>query len=346
MGKLLSVKQFSALALGQKNPPWHLGNLCALYNQTPISLKQSIAALSAAETVVFVSAGIYSNDYLLSYFSGNYDSQSLKNRGYDNDKYTKDQSFNLYWDWNATSGHDLTSILEHILKPSGLSISYLSPAINIPTQESLDNFVLEGNIIGLVGTYAAFASLNVKELPPYPSTWTAEDNSIANTSSIILNGFFAPYDETYSSDLINDANAQPLAALFPGVSSDEVGTGLLGVVRLNGGVNTKQVLVTWLALFRNSVLRLTSNLLAAPMSTGIEGAIAALNTYTDWIKGLSTLKITDVPPSIEISIPPGSPLLSISEISYRVAGPPPTTFGISAYTLNQDFTSSGGTIGD
>jgi hypothetical protein len=327
MAKPLSVRQFAALALGQKQPPWHLGSLCGLYNVRPLSLKSSVEALSKATAVIYVQAGVLSD---LEQLVGDEDPSSGGIVGID-------ESFNSYWTSDAVS--NLQS-LEQLLKACGVVISYFDPG----------EAGLEGSLIGLAGTYADLAALNVKELPGNPSTWTSSESATAKASSFLLNSLagnsaLVAFGQQQLDGLATNPNALPLAALFPGASSDTSSAGLLGVVGLNQGVNVTQVLITHYNKIHNVMRDVTYNLCCRPYLDGLDGANAAIKIFSDWITFLSTLAVTDLPPSIEISSPPGTPLFSISEIVYQIGdNSSGGTVSVSQFTVNPDGTSAGGVV--
>jgi hypothetical protein len=326
----LSVQQFAAIALGQSKAPWHLGNLCALYNQSPISLKNSLAALSAAQTVIFVDALRVSTS--TAWQSTYADATQATGEP------TSDDNFNTYWAFGSLQPTDLTSLAE-LLKPSGAFISYLGDGVTVAS-----------GVIGITGTFAELASLNVTEVPGYPSSWTPNDLDAVNHSSFLLNGLaggiaYTDYDKTQDTGVdAPNPYAQPLAALSPGVSSDRVGTGLLGVVGLNQGVNALQALIGLVNQARAIILSLTANLSSMPALQGIDASVAAINTFTQWLTYLKALTITDIPPSITISAAPGSQPFSISEIIYTIEDASQATFSISEFIVNADGTSTGGVI--
>ena len=340
MSKLLSIKQFAALALGQGQPPWHLGNLCALYNQQNISLKNSIAALSAAQAVVFVNAATYSEavNYLPDPQWGTVE--------------TPDQNILSCWLWAAPGQPDLVS-LTRILQPCGASISYLSPE-TLPTSSAPDEInagrkIQPYNIIGITGTFGDLVSLNVKEVPAYPSTWTADDLAVAENAAFLLNGLSGELAFEASGGSVYDTEparynpyAQPLAALCPGVSSDTSSTGLLGILTLNQGVNTNQILISLCQMIRDTMVSVISNIYGPPLPEGIVAALASLNALTVWLTDLQALILTNLPDSIAMSFAAGSPPFSISEIMFQV--PDSADITIGEFTVNADGTSNGGVL--
>jgi hypothetical protein len=349
MARLLSVKQFAALALGQAKPPWHLGYLNWLYSKSTISLKSAIAELSATQAVVFVNAGTYSGTKTLrqwltvKYYNG-VDTLS---------SYTEDQSFTMYWYWNSLGLADQNA-LQAMLKPNGVSISYFSPA----DHNSWDNsdYVIEaGNVIGLVGTYADLVSLNVKQIPADPSTWTSNDLGVASKAGFLLAGFAPTLNFRYKMigpphDYASSENwmmagpnpyALPLAALYPGVSSDTVGTGLLGIVGLNQGVSTTQFMVGILATTRRFLLDIETSKYAMPLPQAIQTMIASITSHQAWVKGALNTVLADAP-ATKFATQPGVPALTISEVTYELQDGTGTTFTTSALTLNADGTVTGG----
>jgi hypothetical protein len=325
MAKSLSVKQFAALALGQLNPPWHLGYLCWLYNQRGISLKSSLTALSATQTVVFVNAGKYS-DLVRDQGGTDVSGKTI----------TADMAVNLYWSQGGTD----TVALAALLKPNGVEISYISPAAE---------GVAAGNVVGLVGTYADLVSLNVTQIPAYPSAWSTDQTQVATQASFLLNelaGGQAFYQDVASQpgNSVETTNpyAQPLAALSPGVSSDTIGTGLLAVVGLNMGVNTTQFMISILASTRNFLLDVLTNTYAKPLPQSVEAVIALIASHRTWIQNALNTVLTDVPPPGEFAVQPGVPVLTVSEVTYELQDGTGTKFTTSALTVSADGTVTGG----
>ena len=339
MGKLLSITQFAAIALGQSKGPWHLGNLCALYNQQSISLKQSIAALSAAEAVVFVNVA----------------SKNTLPIGYSSTAVTTanaDGQLNMYWYWDALASDDIQALAK-LLKPSGCSISYLSPGSNNGEDEYDNPAVYEFNIIGIAGTFAQLASLNIKEVPALPSKWAAADITNVKNAPFLLNnlsslawnsspeGGAAPTN----ANGLNTANlgSQPLGALSTGVSANQSGLGLLGVAGLNAGDNAIQYFLNLFNRISDTGVKLAMNLDTDPMLQSVDNAIATFAAFKDFVNNLQNVPFIVPTDPMTLTFENGV-FLTVSEVDYQAPGATPATFSISAYTINTDGTNTGGVV--
>jgi hypothetical protein len=336
MSKSLTIQQFAAIALGQSQPPWHLGSLCALYGQQPISLKKSIAALSTAVAVVFVNVSSNYNNYL--YFD---QSGALVAN--------PDSVIETYWYWSAPSQADLAT-LATALKPNGCSISYLSPG---PSEEDTETatsaVVLGSNIVGITGTFADLASLNITAVPGSPSKWTAADITVVKNASFLFNNLAglawdsSPAGKASANGLLGNPAPQALGALSAGVSTGNSSTGLLGTVGINAGINAAQLFVTHFRKSRDIIRKLILNLNAEPVTEGLDDAIATISDWEDWINYLQTVTISIPTSAVNMTLNTGA-FLTISAINFQIEGSPGGTFTDSEYILNADGTSTGGVI--
>jgi hypothetical protein len=326
MAKLLSVKQFAALALGQTKPPWHFGYLNWLYNQNSISLKSSIEALSAAQTVIFVQVGTY---------SGLIASQGL-NIPAPLSPQDADELFTWGWAGNGWSASALAP-LAAILKPNGVEICYLGRSGTTMLGEPDDD-----NVVGLVGTYADFVSLNVTQVPAYPSTWSADEAATATKANFLLNEITGVTNFAGGNDNSNNPYALPLAALYPGQSSDKVGTGLLRIVSLNQGVNTTQFQISIFAATRNFLLSVLNSEYTLPLPQAIDAVVASITNLQAWLGNALTTVLGDVPATSQFAIQASVPVLTVSEVTYEVQDGTGATFTTSALTVNSDGTATGG----
>jgi hypothetical protein len=50
----LTIKQLAAVSTGNVSPPWHLGQLPKIYNQSPLSLKSLLAKVGALDAIFYL----------------------------------------------------------------------------------------------------------------------------------------------------------------------------------------------------------------------------------------------------------------------------------------------------
>jgi hypothetical protein len=334
----LTVKQFAAITLNQNAPPWHLGKLLQIYNQKSIALRPSIVNLSAAQAVMFVAVR-----------SAQVVSSSANNA----DTWTSTWGYlpNPPSGYIPQSGIGATigdlEMLAAVLGPVGGSIVYLPEGINTNTSRTQVY-----PVVGFAGTFAALANLNTQIIPFLPALWTdADRNTLLNLNTGVVITAAGLYDL-----LPNAGTAATTLVVLPGgkpVSQPgKVSLGALGlyVGNNNSGVRGQPALDA--AQLLADHLQVTCNTMASLLlhtfpfsSDGVAGAVQDVNAYLAWLNYLGTVSAVNVD-----SVPSGSLSLrfngnlTIPQITLQPLDKSQPTIVISAFTLQPDGTTTGGTV--
>jgi len=164
----LSLKQFAAIALGQTEPPWHLGQILKPYGQAFLDVRRSLANLSKTTAVLAVC--VRSASAVAKALA------EAMNTPVDTGGGQKGVLITSIWTqlWSSPTfvlKSDLQA-LQSILSPIGAGIVYLSPATAPSGMNQM--YVPAWVTVGIAGPIGGLASLNSQVLPFAPAEWTAD----------------------------------------------------------------------------------------------------------------------------------------------------------------------------
>jgi hypothetical protein len=346
----LTLKQFAILALGQSTPPWHLGDLLKCYKQYRMSLRQSVAALSGATTVIFAALSSYDfEDLLISWVANESGPSEIPGvtdaeqaAEWDNDWAVWASHFSDFTQTLYNNPPDHVVKLANILAPIGGSIAYLNEYYTT---------------VGIAATFGALANLNTAVIPGTPPssflnifTTGVSDPSVFTdaVSGAVIVGPIA--GQSGGTVVLSSTPYTP----FPPAMAGNVPMGLLYIYVNNQENNTavvadidaKQLAAQHLQMSRDLIGNLLRDLICGQASVGILGALGNamedLTAYLAWLNHLATVTVTNpLPAGTNLSLG-FSGNFTIPQITLQPAGQPPIT--ISEATVEPDGSVTGGTV--
>jgi hypothetical protein len=361
----LTVKQFAMLTLNQAEPPWHLGKLLQTYNVSSVPLKASIANLSSAQAVIYVSirsASVLPQTFLVASRLPPGETQAQQN------------VWSRYiWPYVWDGGPDKSDLEEFnsILAKVGAYIVYLSPAQN--NQPYAQNpYIAPWVVVGFAGTFGALASLPVLELSFDPDDWSGTEWGIVQNFSgagtimvdaaqgsqcSLLVNYYAGDDVNtiYSVDTWPNP---PIASMYllnvaPGITNTEP-LGALGIYMANNPsglqpaqMTASQLIADHLQVMRETMINLIVNTIIIQTGTttsdGIAGALQTLTAYLAWLTYLATANITDLPPTASVSWV-GDSIVTIPQLAFQPVDQSEPPIVVSQFILLPDGTTTGGVV--